>query len=63
MPGFAKGPRSGPRHWFFGSVTDQLTRLSPCAVLSIVDPLPSKPWRGKVIQEFFNWTRPKTASL
>jgi len=31
------------RHWFFGSVTDTVTRLSPCPVLSIAEPLPSKP--------------------
>jgi nucleotide-binding universal stress UspA family protein len=54
---------AGLRHWFYGSVTDQVTRLSPCPVLSIAEPLPSKPWRGKVMQEFFKWTRPKTASL
>jgi len=35
------------RHWFVGSVTEQVTRLSPCPVLSITEPLPSKPWRGK----------------
>ena len=46
---------AGLRHWFFGSITDQVTRLSPCPVLSIAEPLPSKPWRGNVMQEFFNW--------
>ena len=54
---------AGLRHWFFRSVTDQVTRLSPCPVLSIAEPLPSKLWRGRVMQEFFKWTRPKTASL
>ncbi|HET7378148.1 MAG TPA: universal stress protein, partial [Anaerolineae bacterium] len=32
---------AGLRHWLFGSITDQVTRLSPCPVLSIAEPLPS----------------------
>lgn len=51
---------AGLRHWFFGSVTDQVTRLSPCPVLSIAEPLPSKPWRGKAVQEFFKWPQTRT---
>lgn len=53
---------AGLRHWLFGSITDQVTRLSPCPVLSIAEPLPSKPWRGKLVQEFFKWPRTRTAS-
>src|SRR5688572_31597988 len=30
------------------SITDQVMRISPCAVLSVIDPLPSPPWRGKL---------------
>ena len=36
----------GWRHLLFGAITDQVTRLSPCPVLSIAPPQPSKPWRG-----------------
>jgi nucleotide-binding universal stress UspA family protein len=48
---------AGLRHWLFGSVTDQVTRLSPCPVLSIAEPLPSKPWQGRLGQEVFKWSR------
>ena len=51
---------AGLRHWLFGSVTDQVSRLSPCPVLSIAEPLPSKPWRGKLAQEIFKWRRART---
>ena len=54
---------AGLRHWFFGSITDQVTRLSPCPVLSIAEPLPSKPWRGKLLQDFFKWPRTRIASI
>ena len=39
-------------HWFFGSLTDQVTRLSPCPVLSIAEPLPSKLWAAKSCKNF-----------
>ena len=54
---------AGLRHWFFGSVTDRVTRLSPCPVLSIAEPLPSQPWRGKLVQQFFKWPRMRTAGI
>lgn len=54
---------AGLRHWLFGSITDQVTRLSPCPVLSIAEPLPSKPWRGKLVQDFFKWPRTRIASI
>jgi nucleotide-binding universal stress UspA family protein len=54
---------AGLRHWLFGSVTDQVTRLSPCPVLSIAEPPPSKPWRGKLVQDFFKWPRTRIASI
>jgi nucleotide-binding universal stress UspA family protein len=50
------------RHWFFGSVTEQVTRLSPCPVLSITEPVPSKPRRGK-FGEILKWPRARTASI
>jgi len=55
-------PDATLRHWFFGSITDTVTRLSPCPVLSIAEPLPSKPWRGRIIQEYFRWPRPRTVN-
>jgi Universal stress protein UspA and related nucleotide-binding proteins len=33
----------GWHHLLFGAITDQVTRLSPCPVLSIAPPQPSKP--------------------
>ena len=47
----------GLRHWIRGSVTEQVTRKSPCPVLSITPPLPSQPWRGKLVPHFFGWPR------
>ena len=53
----------GLRHWLYGSVTDRVTRLSPCPVLSITPPLPSQPWRGKVTPPLLGWPRRRTATL
>lgn len=53
----------GLRHLFFGAVTDQVTRLSPCPVLSIAPPQPSGPWRGKWAPVFFGWPRQGTADV
>ena len=53
----------GLRHWLFGSITDQVMRFSPCPVLSIAEPLPSKPWRGRLLQESFKWPRTRTAVI
>lgn len=39
--------RRSLRHFLFGGITDKVTRLSPCPVLSLTQPLPTKPWRGK----------------
>jgi nucleotide-binding universal stress UspA family protein len=49
--------RRGFRHLLFGAVTDQVTRLSPCPVLSITPPLPSKSWRHKWSPVLFGWPR------
>jgi nucleotide-binding universal stress UspA family protein len=40
------------RHWLGGAITDRVTRLSRCPVLSITEPLPSQPWRGKLAPLF-----------
>jgi nucleotide-binding universal stress UspA family protein len=53
----------GLRHWLSGGITDQVTRKSPCPVLSITPPLPSRPWRGKLLPYFFGWPRQSTATL
>ena len=42
----------GLRHWLGGGITDRVTRFSPCPVLSITQPLPSQPWRGKLAPLF-----------
>lgn len=53
--------RRGLRHLFVGGVTDRVTRLSPCPVLSITPPLPSVPWRGKSVPLFYLWPRQRSA--
>lgn len=53
----------GLRHLLGGSITDRVTRMSPCPVLSVTPPLPSPPWRGKTLPAFFSWPRPKAASV
>jgi len=42
----------GLRHLIFGSVTDTVTRISPCPVLAVAAPLPSRTWRGKFVPWF-----------
>lgn len=49
------------QHYFGGSITDRVTRRSPCPVLSVMEPIPSHKWRGKVIPMLFGW--PRTAAL
>jgi universal stress protein A len=54
----------GLRHWLNGGITDQVTRMSPCPVLSITPPLPSLPWRKKrIVTNFFGWPRQTAANL
>ena len=48
----------GLRRWLRGSVTDRVTRLSPCPVLSITTPPPSRRRRGKLPPIFFGLPRP-----
>jgi len=45
-------------HWVSGSITDRVTRLCPCPVLSVTEPLPSGRWRGGFAANFFRWPRP-----
>jgi nucleotide-binding universal stress UspA family protein len=51
------------RHILGGSITDRVTRMSPCPVLSITPPLPSRAWRGKQVPSLFGWARQKTATI
>jgi len=51
------------RHVFFGSVTDTVTRISPCPVLSVAGQLPSKPWRGRFAPLYLPWPRRKIAAV
>lgn len=48
------------RHWFASSVTDRVTRLCPCPVLSVTEPLPSQNWRGRSIA--IRWPRQRVAT-
>jgi nucleotide-binding universal stress UspA family protein len=54
--------RRGWRHLFSSGITDQVTRVSPCPVLSVTQPLPSNQWRGKSASVLFGWPRPRVAS-
>jgi nucleotide-binding universal stress UspA family protein len=45
------------------SITDQVMRISPCPVLSVIDPLPSPPWRGKLTTRLFGSPRPRFADV
>jgi nucleotide-binding universal stress UspA family protein len=53
----------GLRHWLSASITEQVTRMSPCPVLSITPPLPSEPWRKQLMPYFFGWPRQSAAPL
>jgi len=53
----------GLRHWISAGVTEQVTRMSPCPVLSITPTLPSQPWRGRLVPYFFGWPRQTAATF
>jgi len=53
----------GLRHFLNGGITDRVTRLSPCPVLSITAPQPSNPWRGKLLPLLFGGARQRVASV
>jgi universal stress protein A len=48
---------------FTASITERVTRMSPCPVLSVTPPLPSRPWRGKLVPPFFGWPRQRTVNI
>lgn len=45
------------------SITDQVMRISPCPVLSVIDPLPSRPWQGRLTTRLLGWPRPSFANV
>jgi nucleotide-binding universal stress UspA family protein len=45
------------------SITDRVMRISPCPVLSVIDPLPSRPWQGRLTSRLFGWPRPSFADV
>jgi nucleotide-binding universal stress UspA family protein len=45
------------------SITDRVMRISPCPVLSVIDPLPSRPWQGRLATRLFGWPRPSFANV
>jgi nucleotide-binding universal stress UspA family protein len=53
----------GLRHLFSGGITDRVSRMSPCPVLSVTPPLPSRAWRGRLRPAFLRWPRQRTATL
>jgi nucleotide-binding universal stress UspA family protein len=53
----------GLSKFFRGSITDRVTRISPCPVLCVMEPLPSRPWQGKLAPNFLGWPRQKLANI
>jgi nucleotide-binding universal stress UspA family protein len=53
----------GVKRFLTSSITDQVMRIGPCPVLSVIDPLPSRPWQGKLTPRLFGWTRPTFADF
>jgi universal stress protein A len=53
----------GLRRMLSGGITDRVTRMSPCPVLSVAPPLPSRPWRGALLPLPFRWTRQRPATI
>ena len=45
------------------SITDQVMRTSSCPVLTVIDPLPTRPWQGKLTSRLFGWPRPRFAGV
>lgn len=47
---------------FIGSITEKVTRMSPCPVLSVMPPTDTGSWRGKPVATLFGWPRQKAAN-
>ena len=46
-----------------GSITQKVTRMSPCPVLAVTPPLPSHTWRGRMIPDLFGWPKQTVANV
>ena len=44
-------------------ITEKVTRMSPCPVLSVTPPTASKHWRGKFFPMSFGWLRPSAENV
>ena len=53
----------GLRRILNAGITDRVTRMSPCPVLSVAPPLPSRPWRGALLPVPLRWTRQRPATI
>jgi nucleotide-binding universal stress UspA family protein len=53
----------GIKRFLTSSITDQVMRISPCPVLSVIDPLPSRPWQGRLATRLFGLPRPSFANV
>ena len=53
----------GWRSLFTAGITEKVTRMSPCPVLSVAPPLPSEQWRGKFFPVSFGGLRPSAESV
>jgi nucleotide-binding universal stress UspA family protein len=51
------------RHFLRGGITDRISRMSPCPVLSVTPPLPSSAWRGTLRPAFLGWPKQRTATI
>ena len=55
--------RYGFRRLFAGSITTSVTRMSPCPVLAVTSPLPSRLWQRRWLPNWLGWFRPFTANV
>jgi universal stress protein A len=51
------------RHIFSSGITDRVSRMSPCPVLSVTPPLAFRAWRGRLLPASFGWPRQRTATV
>ena len=51
------------KRWLTGSITQKVTRMSPCPVLAVTPPLPSHTWRGRMIPDLFGWPKQTVANV
>ena len=52
----------GMRRFFNRSITDKVSRMSPCPVLCVTSPSPSPQWRSKGLPALFGWSRPRAVA-